>query len=95
MSDVHQIFVCKLSVAMARFCCSGVAIHYALPVLWMDDTIFAHNGPCRQVDTVTVSDVAALAAIGADFHRAMVASSRRNTPIIGRRRVRNWTRSMI
>ena len=43
VTELH--FLCVLHVAMVRASCSGAAIRYAFPVLWITSRFF-FDGPC-------------------------------------------------
>jgi len=43
-SDLHQIFLCSLPVAVAQSSSGGIVIHYVLPVLWMTSYLLISQG---------------------------------------------------
>jgi len=44
LSDLHQIFLCELPMAVARSSSGGVVICYVLPVLWMTSYLLISQG---------------------------------------------------
>jgi len=42
-SDLHQFFLCVLSVAVAWSCFGGAVIRYVFLVCFTDDVVFAHK----------------------------------------------------